>query len=138
MFRRANDKEYEVLVAENRFVSEVQMAIERALKVRGMSHADLARAAGITDARVSQILADNGTNLRARTVARLANALGMDPVIEFCDRISALTRSAPQPAKNQDAVALWLKSLERKNDWIMPEVAPCNDDVPDRVAVYAD
>jgi transcriptional regulator with XRE-family HTH domain len=83
---RANDKQYDTLVVENRFITDIQMEIERAMKEQNLSQAQLARALEITEARVSQILSGNGKNLQARTVARIANVLGLRACVEFKDQ----------------------------------------------------
>jgi transcriptional regulator with XRE-family HTH domain len=83
---RANDKEYDTLVAENRFVTDIQMEIERAMEDQNISQAELARALEISEARVSQVLAGNGKNLQARTIARIAHILGLRACVEFKDQ----------------------------------------------------
>ncbi len=83
-----NDKEYDTLVAENRFITDIQMAIECAMKEKNMSQAQIARALSISEARVSQILSGNGKNLQARTIARIAHVLGLKAAIEFIDAVA--------------------------------------------------
>src|SRR5690348_9574734 len=85
LFQTAKDKNYERLVAENSFINDVQVAVEAALNAKDMSQAELAKRLGISPARVSQILGGNGANLEARTIARVAHALGMQAMIEFVD-----------------------------------------------------
>jgi transcriptional regulator with XRE-family HTH domain len=82
---RANDKEYDTLVSENRFITDVQVAIERAMDEKHMTQAQLARSLNISEARVSQILSGNGKNLQARTIARIAHVLGLQAAIDFKD-----------------------------------------------------
>ena len=100
MFRAPNDKEYDVLVSENRFVTGIQLEIERALEMRAMTQADLARALDVSEARVSQILAGNGKNLRARTIARIAHVLGLEADLEFSEPRSNSRRCA-NPSRPQ-------------------------------------
>lgn len=83
---RSDDKEYATLVAENGFVTDLQLVIERAMEEKGMSQADLARALNISEARVSQILGGNGKNLQARTIARIAHVLKLQAIIDFTDQ----------------------------------------------------
>lgn len=77
--------DFEVLVAENRFVNDILFEIETALKKLNVSQAELAHALGVSDARVSQILAGNGKNLQARSIARIAYVLGLRPDLGFID-----------------------------------------------------
>ncbi len=86
LFRTSTDKNYEVLIAENSFVTDIQLAVEAAMHTQGVSQAELAKRIGITEARVSQILAGNGANLQARTIARIAYALGVTAVIQFMEK----------------------------------------------------
>lgn len=86
---RTNDSEYESLVAENEFVTDVQLAIERAMKDKKMSQVQLARALDVSEARVSQILSSNGKNLQARTIARIAHILDLQALVEFAERSQA-------------------------------------------------
>jgi transcriptional regulator with XRE-family HTH domain len=85
MLRAPTDKDFDGLLAENRFVTDIQFVIEKALDEAGMSQADLARALGISEPRVSQILSGNGKNLQARTIARIAFVLKMRASLEFLD-----------------------------------------------------
>ncbi len=84
-FQNPGEDRFDSLVAENGFVHDIQLAIEMAMKSQNMSQAELAAALDVSPARISQILADNGKNLRARTIARLAHALRRKPFIEFID-----------------------------------------------------
>jgi transcriptional regulator with XRE-family HTH domain len=128
MFREPNDKNYDVLLAENRFVSEVQLVIERTMEEMNFSQADLARALDVTEARVSQILASNGKNLQARTIARIAHVLGMEVAIDFCAKQAHAKQDEPVPlcgdkGRSFDA---WIRSIQhtKQSAWEMP----CNDD----------
>ena len=84
LFRTA-DLNYDGLRAEISFVTDLQLEIEAAMDVRGVTQAELAKRLNVSEARVSQILADNGANLEARTVARIARALGFVPSVKFAD-----------------------------------------------------
>ena len=123
LFRDDNDKQYQVLLAEHRLVSDIQTAIENGMKEKGYSQADLARALDVSEARVSQMLSDNGKNLQARTIARIAHVLGMRVIIDFT--------SAPEVKRTRSSrvtgdVASWIKSIQetKRPTW----EAACNDD----------
>ncbi|HWA91820.1 MAG TPA: helix-turn-helix transcriptional regulator [Rhizomicrobium sp.] len=125
MFREADDKDYDVLLVENRFISDVQLVIERALEAQSVTQAELARRLDVSEARVSQMLADNGKNLQARTIARIARVLGLEARIAFeTAAASRLLGGERVPASVEfDA---WVQSIQapRKLVWDMP----CNDD----------
>lgn len=133
MFDRAADKNFEVLVAENRFVTDVQLAIERAMKDAHLSQADLARALNVSEASVSQMLADTGRNFKARTIARIAHVLGLHPLLNLVDRRTyaqaraTISTVEDNPRQNDEQpLKEWIKSLENcpTKRWEMA----CNDD----------
>ncbi len=78
-----NDPKLGALIAENLLINRLQVEIEKALDRTGVTQAELAKLLGVSSARVSQILAGDGSNLRARTVARIAHALGVEAVVHF-------------------------------------------------------
>jgi transcriptional regulator with XRE-family HTH domain len=88
LFNKAGEANYEALVAENRFISDIQIAIESALTARDVSQSDLARMLDVSAARVSQMLSGNGANLTARTVARIAHVLGFRARLGFSEDFS--------------------------------------------------
>lgn len=56
-------------------VLSAQIAIQKAMAVNGVSQRELAERLGVSSARVSQIVAGNGSNLTLRTIGRIAHAL---------------------------------------------------------------
>ena len=56
-------------------VLSVQIAIQEAMAVNGVSQRELADRLGVSAARVSQIVAGNGSNLTLGTIGRIAHAL---------------------------------------------------------------
>jgi len=124
---KVSEKEFEVLVAENRFVTDIQLAIERAMDEAGLSQGDLARVLGLSEARVSQLLSDTGRNLQARTIARVAQALSLVPSLRLVDKATyAATRRVTKPVNKSGPFREWLVPLEENqaNWW----KAACNDD----------
>ncbi len=85
LFRKPNEEGYDALFAESSFITEIQLAIEAALDQKGLTQADLARILDVSEARVSQILGGNGRNLQARTIARIAHALGRTAFVDFIE-----------------------------------------------------
>jgi transcriptional regulator with XRE-family HTH domain len=127
LFRDSNDKQYALLVAENRFLSEIQKTIEHGVKQKVLSQADLARALDISEARVSQILSGSAKNLEARTLARIAHVLGFRARLEFVD-----SNASAKPSSSDES-ANWVKVFQRKskawetasNDDFFPDAKEC-------------
>ena len=126
MARKISEEQFEALVAENRFVTDVQLVIERALDESGISQADLARALGVSEARISQLLSDNGKNLQARTIARIAHALALVPAIQMLEKAAYLEKRKVQKQGDKGGpFKEWLRSLDhcRTASWQLV----CND-----------
>lgn len=70
----------ERIFAEEAFVVEVQVAIHGLMKRLGVSQKELAKRLSLSEARVSQIFADE-CNITVRTLARIYHALGATPQI---------------------------------------------------------
>jgi transcriptional regulator with XRE-family HTH domain len=75
------------VAVEEGFVVEVQSFLQELMSARGMTRAELARAMGVSRARVTQIFSDECTNLTIRLLARAVHALGEVPNVD-----SELTR----------------------------------------------
>jgi len=117
MFRTATDKNYDVLFAENEFVTGLQLEIERAMSESDMTQADLARALDVSEARVSQILGGNGRNLQARTIARIAHILGLHAHVKFKQQESA-EDCAEAVKSSRRAFHVWRRPHEDQGfDW---------------------
>lgn len=72
-------KDGKLIYAEESFIADVQFAIHNLLEAKGVSRADLARAMGVSEARISQLFSDNPRNLTLRTIARMFYAAGEEP-----------------------------------------------------------
>lgn len=70
------DEAEALLFAEVDFVAEVQSIIHRMMVAKDISRAELAQRLGVSRARVTQYFAGDGSNLTARTIARIFHALG--------------------------------------------------------------
>lgn len=83
LFRTQAGEDYEAIRAEVNFITDLQLEIEAAMDVQGLTQAKLAKLLEVSEARVSQMLSDNGANLEARTIAKIAHRLGMKAHICF-------------------------------------------------------
>jgi transcriptional regulator with XRE-family HTH domain len=64
------------LFAQEDFVADIQSILHRMMFDKGVSRADLAKRLGVSKPRISQYFAHDGSNLTARTLARIFHALG--------------------------------------------------------------
>lgn len=71
--------DYDLLLAEESFILDAQMTVQRILNERGITQAELARRMGVGESYVSQMLGDSAKNLTLRTVARVMTALDETP-----------------------------------------------------------
>jgi transcriptional regulator with XRE-family HTH domain len=131
LFGTPGDVEYERLVAENVFINDIQREIEEALDFTGTTQAELARRLGVSEARISQILSDNGANLQARTIARIAHAVGMSAALIFEETIAARqVEVAVGDFKDGNSFAEWVRiaseTVERERE-MAGAVANSND-----------
>ena len=74
LLKPRSDEELE-LDRINSLVLSVQIAIQNTMSVKGISQRELADRLGVTAARVSQIVAGEGSNLTLKTIGRIAHAL---------------------------------------------------------------
>jgi transcriptional regulator with XRE-family HTH domain len=70
-----NEAEADIF-AQAAFVADLQSAIHRMMIAKGVSRADLAERLGVSKPRVTQYFAGDGSNLTAKTIARIFHALG--------------------------------------------------------------
>lgn len=68
--------ERELVFAEEALVVDAQLFLHNLMEEKGISRADLARAMGVSRARISQIFSDECKNFTIRIFARAARALG--------------------------------------------------------------
>lgn len=76
-----HELEIEDQLAEERFLLLVQMQIRRLLKAKQLKYRDLSKRIGVSEARISQMLGDDPTNLTIRSVARIYHQLGETPIL---------------------------------------------------------
>ena len=67
--------------AEEDFVVDVQIYLHQLMEEKGVSRSELARAMGVSRARITQIFSDDCKNFTVRLLARAAHALGEEPKV---------------------------------------------------------
>ncbi len=87
-----------MISAEETLIADVQVAVHNLMLDRSLSRADLARALGVSQARVAQMFSDSAPNLTLRTLARVFRVLGQECRVT-CDRWDALLASESQREK---------------------------------------
>ena len=75
----ASDRES--LKAEENFLFDTQVEMQRLLNEKGFKYKDLALGMGVSEARISQLFGDDNSNLTIRTIARVYHQLGEVPVL---------------------------------------------------------
>lgn len=110
------------IYAEEGFIADVQFAIHNLLEAKQKSRADLARAMGVSDARISQLFSDNPRNLTLRTIARVFHALEEEPELTSL----ALGRLIPTALERQRRTKLMtmfkkLKAKESLNEALVKD-----------------
>ena len=70
-------------VAEQVAIAAVGIVLREAVKQSGMRQTDLAKLLEVSPSAVNQLLSGQSGNPKVRTLARLANALDMDLIIEL-------------------------------------------------------
>lgn len=127
LFRVNAQDEYDGIRAEVSFITDLQLEIEAAMDRNGLTQGALAKKLGVSEARVSQILSENGANLEARTIAKIAHRLGMKARIRFeeleatdarrTDRTTSLAQwSREHPASNWRGS--WARAIaSNENGW---------------------
>ena len=130
MFPWADTPEVRELEAEEGFVADLQGFLQELLNLKAMSRADLARALGVTPARVSQIFSDD-CNITVRQFAKTVHALGEQPTVE-CDATRA-TRATRQSTRRDELIGMadnvatmkrWTQTPQQTED----ELHECNGD----------
>jgi len=129
LFRKPDDKDYDVLLAENRFITDLQVVLEKAMAARQLSQAELAKRMNISAARMSQILADDGANLEARTIARIAHALQLVAIIDLVDATSPKKVRIEKDAYSKAIKEAWADASTQLSAKVhTPTVKHANDD----------
>lgn len=133
----ASEIEKDAVFAEEDFVVEAQTFLHSLMEEKGVSRSELARAMGVSRARVSQIFSDECKNFTVRLLARATHALGEAPIV---------TRRSSDASKQQskrdwalalldpDALAKFWQAKEQLGE--VKRLVPCNDEAPRRLTGY--
>ena len=70
-----DERNYEMMVAEEELILHAQMLIKRAMRERGISQKALAERLGVGASYISQMLGSSARNLTLRTIARVMYVL---------------------------------------------------------------
>lgn len=116
-------KEFEIAMAEEKAIAEVQTMAIRILMAKGISKTELATAMGVSAARVSQLLGDEPKNLSIRKAANLFYHLGEELTFS-CKGIEQLNMIARRKREQNKRIVAephvsfrWAKStLQSSND----------------------
>ena len=97
-------------------VLSAQIAIQESMAVKGVSQRDLADRLGVSAARVSQIVAGNGSNLTLKTIGRIAHAL--DERFDLVAHREAVRIAQSKRAGQYDSGVIFdLGKLALENPW---------------------
>jgi transcriptional regulator with XRE-family HTH domain len=83
MMAENNKRSEQLIFAEEALVVNAQGLLQELMNEKGVSRADLARAMGVSRARVTQLFSDECTNFTLRLWARALFALGEDAVVTY-------------------------------------------------------
>ncbi|MDR6263992.1 helix-turn-helix transcriptional regulator [Roseobacter sp. N2S] len=75
-FGPQNEEEEEIFAVEELILS-TQLLIQRSMREVKTNQSQLAKALKLSDARISQLLNDEGANMTLATVAKIANAMNV-------------------------------------------------------------
>jgi|GEM_PF-1896101 len=84
------------------YCGQVRNALKALRKQRGRSQKQIAEAMGVNQSVISRIERDGNTEIGLDTVFRYAQALGLQPVLQFED--TAGSRAAERPSHQDDNV----------------------------------
>lgn len=130
-----SELEKSAIFAEEDFVIEAQTFLHALMEEKGLSRADLARAMGVSRARVTQIFSDECKNFTVRLLARASHALGETPALNCKGvtkkRFDATRLHALEP---EDIEAVW-NIRDAFND--VKKMLPSNDQSPSRLVNYS-
>lgn len=107
------------IFAEEEAVVSVQSFLHELMEEKGLSRADLARAMGVSRARVTQLFSDECTNLTLRVLARAMFALNEELVVSSSRKLNGPSndREIAQPTM-----------LKSRSAWV--EVSPDDFSMP--------
>lgn len=110
--------EKSAIFAEEGFVVDAQIFLNELMLEKQISRADLAKAMGVSRARISQIFSDDCKNFTVRLLARAIHALGEEAFITHRRAYEALTTAWQEEGASKEAFSnvLPMWSEEASND----------------------
>ncbi|HET6523179.1 helix-turn-helix transcriptional regulator [Sphingopyxis sp.] len=112
---------------EERFLLHVQTRIQKLLHRKKLRYRDLSKRLGVSEARVSQMLGDDASNLTIRTVARIFYCLEETPRLTSEKELQALLSGrtiSDAPEEGGD----WKLEASNFDMFVMLQGQPCNDE----------
>lgn len=135
------DEAEAVLFAQEKFVASAQALLHDMMERKGISRAELAKRLGVSKPRVTQFFAGDGSNLTARTIAKIFHALGecAELTCEWSRQL-ADARLADRQRRLISAsggVVIEFSKWQGEDDWSRPIEGDCHDstDVSALVAI---
>jgi len=125
LFGKRNETNNEAFAIED-LVFKVQLALQKAMKKRGISQKQLARRLGVSESWVSQIFSDSSHNITLATIAKLELAIGKKIVFDDCKETAEVQREDPK------FYIVGNVSIPKHNHWI--EKAANHNEVPEKRA----
>ncbi|MBN8808760.1 MAG: helix-turn-helix transcriptional regulator [Sphingomonas sp.] len=118
--------ERNAVFAEEAFIVDTQILLDRIMKEKNISRADLARLMGVSRARVTQVFSDDCKNFTLRLLARAMFALEEKPEITCDFHIADLRQKWEQHVlemarSTENVVPMWDDDTDIQN------CAPAND-----------
>lgn len=98
-----DERNYEMMVAEEELILHAQMLIKRTMRERGISQKALAERLGVGASYISQMLGSSARNLTLRTIARVMYVLEQKAtvVIDECEtQLDADSKETAKPASS--------------------------------------
>jgi transcriptional regulator with XRE-family HTH domain len=96
-----SDQSYEMILAEERAIAQVQAMAIRLLQEKKLKQSDLAKVLDVSEARISQIFAGDPSNLSIKKAAQLFFALGEELTFS-CKTIEAMDARAREKHSQSD------------------------------------
>lgn len=95
-----SNQEHDAVFAEEAFIVDAQLFLHNLMEEKGFSRAALAKAMGVSRARISQVFSDECKNFTMRLFARAVHALDEKPRL-MCDHFERQLEQAA--ARQRDA-----------------------------------
>lgn len=130
MMNQVVDNDKMAIFAEEAFVVDIQSFLHHMMEEKGYSRADLAKAMGVSRARITQIFSDECKNFTVRLLARAAHAMGerielnANFLRESRERAEKAKRVATGKRSRSNVVPLWSKTTDFEDE----DVLDCHAD----------